>query len=171
MKYYTHISIVILLYFFAGINPGFNTQDENKEKIDSTMHIPAPISPTSGTYFLGDTLLFQWMHQGENTEYEIMFSTVFDFSINETEIVSDTTYKKYMGHLQSGQLYWKVRAKKDKKTYSQWSYISVINIGEQVPVDIIRGGCRGNCGSCPNPCGRRRGYDDIIKEPIEIKTE
>lgn len=119
---------------------------------------PVILSPVSGSDIGNDTCFFSWSSSGKKIVYEIIFSADAGFSDPERFAVKDTFFAKTFP--KNGCYFWKVRAFKSKKNFSEWSGTSQLYVG-QVPVKYISPGCQGNCANCPHPCGRRRIQQDI----------
>jgi len=112
---------------------------------------PKMISPADKLLVNGQSVMFAWHSAGEGAGYELVYSWYNNFESPETVVVKDTVYSLSFTNPVNTPLYWKIRTVTADKAYSQWtsvhscSFIPVVNAWR----------CDGNCGSCPNPCGRR----------------
>lgn len=112
---------------------------------------PMVFSPANKLIINGQSVMFAWHSTGNENKYELMYSWSSDFESAETVLVKDTVYSLSFTEASSQPLYWKLRTVTADKAYSQWT--SAHSIVFQPVVNVWR--CDGNCGSCPNPCGRR----------------
>jgi hypothetical protein len=118
---------------------------------------PVLLGPASGAAVTNDTNVFYWSSSGKKIVYEIIFSSDAGFSNPSRFAVKDTFFK--MAFPLYGTYFWKVRAFKSKKSFSEWSVTNQIYVGQ--PVKYISPGCHGNCSNCSHPCGRRRIQQDV----------
>ncbi len=132
--------------------------------VDPDLFPPMQVTPLSGAYFNKGEVQFTWTRTGKKHVYELMTAKNPDFSDGIRYACTDTTFKINFNE-DNTVIYWKVRAFKNKKTFSEWSPAFTFYVGLQ-PVQINTGGCNRDCAHCKHPCGRRRApdYDIIIKK-------
>ena len=154
---------IFLVFTLAFLGFFFNI-DEKISSPDPDFFPPMLISPVSGTSLNVGEVKFTWTRTGKKHVYEIMTAKNPDFSDGIRSASIDTVFVQTFTE-EPVVIYWKVRAFKNKKTYSEWSAASVFYIGLQ-PAVLNPVGCNRDCGNCKHPCGRRRmPNEDIIILP------
>jgi len=125
--------------------------------------IPAPVNiePSNGQYITDTIVNLLWYSTHPKHVYEIVYADNILFEPCYRKASKDTITTINLNIFQNKTVYWKVRAFKSLKKYSNWSDVSVFHCFEEpVPLikeKIIAPGCRGNCSQCPNyPCGKSR---------------
>jgi len=145
-----------IIAFFLILNLGL----QNEVKIEP----PKLLFPENESYINSGDITFGWTKTDKKHVYEIIISQDIEFTNPQRFSCSDTTILVPLTYT-SGNLYWKVRAFKNDKKYSDWSetYHCYINDANQIKTNIMSpcgriGGCAG-CGGC----GRRNYNDNNIK--------
>ncbi|HBS87488.1 MAG: hypothetical protein A2W91_00520 [Bacteroidetes bacterium GWF2_38_335] len=133
----------------------FISENISLEKTDGEIPSPVPVSPDGDIYSIEDSIFLSWSSSGKKMVYEVMISRDENFNLNRRYSSVDTVFKLGIKELERGVWYWKVRAFKNKNSYSSWS--EALYFAKSEPLQIIRqSGCNGNCAGCTHPCGRRR---------------
>lgn len=109
--------------------------------------------PATGTISSYNNITISWNSAGDSLQYELRYAPNPEFDgarvlrvavsfveINE-EIKTSTVY------------YWQIRSIAPDNTSSVWTVARTFTLNPQVQVQQWR--CNGDCGHCPNPCGRR----------------
>jgi len=141
-----------------------NLKQEIVSRIQTNINAPILLQPAPNQYIPDTTCTLVWNTTHPKHVYEVFISTDCEFASRERFASFDTTIVYNLSKQMNKTIYWKVRAYKNKKTFSRWSEVSYFHCGLQPADNLIApppGGCRGNCGSCTHPCGRRKQYEYI----------
>ena len=159
MNIFFAFPVVLLCYLYmpGGMNPATEP--------DPDMFPPMLFSPVSGVSIQKGEIQFEWYRTDRKHVYEIMIARKPDFSDGKRFACKDTVFKHLIND-ENIAVYWKVRAFKNKKTYSEWSSIYMFYVGLQ-PAIINSGGCNRDCSHCKHPCGRRPPPDYDKIRPVE----
>jgi hypothetical protein len=136
-------------------------------KSEKIIEPPIPILPYNETIITKGDVTFSWTETNKKHIYEIIISQDIDFTNPLRYSTSDTTIVIPITYI-SGDFYWKVRAFKNKKNYSDWSLTFCCHLYENQQQDnsiLAPCGRIGGCRGCMSPCGRRS-YQNF-----DIKTE
>jgi hypothetical protein len=153
-----NIFLNFALIFFSLV---YSNGDVKKDYgVDPDFFPPVQVSPVYGAYLQKGEVQFTWTRTGKKNVYELMTARNPDFSDGVRYACSDTTFRINFTE-DNAAIYWKVRAFKNKKTFSEWSSVFTFYVGIQ-PVEINNVGCNHDCAHCKHPCGRRAPDYDII---------
>lgn len=172
MKTITHTILIITTLLFITSFTGKTFSPQATKCFNSNeIEPPVPVSPVYGQFTSDDTVFFNWTRSGKKMSYEIMISEDGLCLDGKRYASTDTTIKIHFSKKLSGARYWKVRAFKNKTTYSEWSKVSYFNLNMEQQIQI-NSGCSHNCGSCTHPCGRRRTPNwEIDLKPVDPQKE
>ncbi len=114
---------------------------------------PVVNSPATGAISSSSAVAFSWNSAGDSLQYEIRYAlnpefdgaTVLRVGMSSSEISFET--------LAPTLYYWQIRSIAPDSTSSAWTVARTFTVNPQVQVQQWR--CNGDCGHCPNPCGRR----------------
>jgi len=158
-----HMKTILIFPLFLFIAIFSNS---NKENIPFAFHtdeeiIPAPIIvyPYNNSY-CDSVCTFKWTSSGKNLKYELLIADNISFYNSNVVIAKDTSVVYKFESKTVKVLYCKVRAWKSAKLFSNWSNTVTFtnNLSFELKnTDLIKSsGCKGNCGSCNHPCGKRK---------------
>lgn len=151
----------LVLLGFLYLQGGLNSATEP----DPDLFPPMLFSPVSGVSMQKGEIKLEWYRTDRKHVYEIMIARKPDFSDGERFACKDTVFTHVFND-ENIAIYWKVRAFKTKKVYSEWSAPFMFYVGLQ-PAIIHSGGCNRDCGNCKHPCGRRPPPDYDKISPLE----
>ncbi|MBN2683170.1 MAG: hypothetical protein JXR58_11730 [Bacteroidales bacterium] len=165
MKPILFLSILGIILLTAFSKPPHNFTKNNyspiKDSVDFMVCTPERLAPAEGTLLISENKIFYWSSCPEAEKYEIRLSTDADFKTFTRKITSDTSISIIVPTLIDALYYWKVRTITKDNNYSFWTTNGSFYNGSTDKEIILQRGCNGNCGSCRNPCGRRRPPIDI----------
>lgn len=131
---------------------------------NDVIEAPVLLQPSLHQYVADSTINLMWSSTHPNHVYEIYLADNAAFQNGIRKASIDTILTFDLLTFKNKTVFWKVRAFKNKKHFSVWSDVSSFYYLTDIqPVDtqiINSRSCHGNCANCPNPCGRKRSYEE-----------